>query len=89
MREQARASLLSLPWQNKGGGGFSDYSQSDTNSQTAILHAVGKSSGLRNGFGEEEDFDDMEGLVSSNESGESQTQRRRKMSKSGKMGGRL
>jgi len=48
MREQARTSLLSLPWQSSGDQG-PPYPASE-NSQTPILHAAATPSGLRNEF---------------------------------------
>lgn len=84
MREQARASLLSLPWQNQRGSYRDDYA-SEHGSQVPIL----KGSGLRNGFGDSEEFDDMENLVSNNPNPEEDTtQRRRKMSRA-RNGGRI
>lgn len=58
MREQARASLLSLPWQSgqpgvPRGGAFTDYPASET-SQTGMLHAAANPSGLRNTFADAE-----------------------------------
>jgi len=84
MREQARASLLSLPWQSGSQrGSYRDDYASDNGSQVPIF----KGSGLRNGFGDSEEFDDMENLVSAPPE-EDSTQRRRKMSKA-RNGGRI
>ncbi|KAG9006385.1 hypothetical protein FRB94_000849 [Tulasnella sp. JGI-2019a] len=55
MREQARTSLLSLPWQDKdqarGNTERGDYAPTE-NSQTPMLHAASHPSGLRNEFSE-------------------------------------
>jgi hypothetical protein len=63
MREQARASLLSLPLQsgNNARGGFrdQDYPPSET-SQTGMLYAAAKASGLRNKYTDDTDADSME-----------------------------
>lgn len=58
MREQARTSLLSLPWQsqpasprNYSGANLEEYNNNkDFNSITPMLHAAAQPSGLRNEF---------------------------------------
>ncbi|KAG8864505.1 hypothetical protein FRB96_005008 [Tulasnella sp. 330] len=59
MREQARTSLLSLPWQDKQDQSrtMGDYPPSE-NSQTPMLHAASHPSGLRNEFSEGNPYDD-------------------------------
>lgn len=60
MREQARTSLLSLPWQsqpasprNYSGANLDEYGNNkDFNSNTPMLHAAAQPSGLRNEFSE-------------------------------------
>lgn len=93
MREQARASLLSLPWQsgNSGvprGGAFTDYPASET-SQTGILHAASNPSGLRNTFSDAE-FENnsqgssMEDSLVINPDEDDNSRRRKKVSVGGK-----
>lgn len=69
MREQARTSLLSLPWQDKDqsrtpGG---EYPPSET-SQTPMLHAASQPSGLRNEFSDNPYDDPSLGHESGDES---------------------
>ncbi|KAF9515450.1 hypothetical protein BS47DRAFT_1391634 [Hydnum rufescens UP504] len=62
MREQARASLLSLPSQSgnvRGGYRDQDYPPLET-SQTGMLYAAAKASGLRNKYTDDTDADSME-----------------------------
>jgi len=52
MREQARTSLLSLPWQDKQDQTLSSRKLEEDGSQTPMLHAASHPSGLRNEFSE-------------------------------------
>lgn len=66
MREQARASTLSLP---RGGEPYRDSDYSGSEGSRGMLYSATKSSGLRNNFAEDNtDADSMEeSLVPSNE----------------------
>ncbi|KAG8951948.1 hypothetical protein FRC03_012293 [Tulasnella sp. 419] len=60
MREHARSSLLSLPWQQQRGDSKGEYAASES-SHTGMMHAASQPSGLRNGFSDSMYDDDKEG----------------------------
>ena len=83
MREQARASTLSLP----RGDSYRDADYPASETSRTMLYSATKSSGLRNNFSDDTDVDSMEeALVPSNEDDDYNGRRR---TRGGPPGGHL